>query len=84
MSGLVPADWRALERFLISVGCTFERQKGSHRVYWREGLVRPIILPAYKAVPVFVIRGILRQVKWKLDHPDQEVGPARPRPRRKD
>jgi predicted RNA binding protein YcfA (HicA-like mRNA interferase family) len=62
MSGLVPADWRALERFLISVGCTFERQKGSHRVYWREGLVRPIILPAYKAVPVFVIRGILRQL----------------------
>ncbi|HLC94669.1 MAG TPA: hypothetical protein VJH96_03830 [Patescibacteria group bacterium] len=32
------------------------RQKGNHRIYWRVGLERPIVLPTYKNLPIFIIR----------------------------
>ena len=62
MSGLAPIHHKTLEKFLLSVGCKFVRQKGSHRVYWRDDQLRPIVVPTYKQVPVFVIRNILRQL----------------------
>ena len=63
MGGLAPVNYKKLEKFVLSVGCTFVRQAGSHRVYWRDDQVRPIIIPTYKEIPVFVIRNILRQLK---------------------
>ena len=33
----------------------FDRQEGSHRSYVRPGVARPVGIPAYKEVPVFVI-----------------------------
>ena len=67
MSGLAPIHHKTLEAFVRSVGCTFLRQKGSHRVYWRADQVRPIVIPTYKQVPVFVVRNILRQLKISTD-----------------
>jgi predicted RNA binding protein YcfA (HicA-like mRNA interferase family) len=62
MPAIRPVPYQELEKFLLYVGCVFKRQKGSHRVYWRDGLLRPIILPAYQAVPVFIIKNILKQL----------------------
>jgi len=62
MPALRPVPWQVLEAFVLSKGCEFVRQKGSHRVYWRAGLLRPIIIPTYAAVPVFIIRNTLRQL----------------------
>ncbi len=67
MGGLSPVHHRILEKFVVQVGCTFVRQKGSHRVYWRGDQLRPIIIPTYKAVPEFVIRNILRQLKISVE-----------------
>ena len=63
MGGLAPTHYTDLEKFVVAVGAKFLRQSGSHRVYWRDDQVRPIIIPTYKQVPVFVIRNILRQLK---------------------
>ena len=63
MGGLAPLHHATLEKFARAVGCTFVRHTSSHRVYWRDDQVRPIIIPTYKQVPVFVIRNILRQLK---------------------
>ncbi len=63
MAGLTSVHHTALERFVQEVGCTFVRQTGSHRVYWRDDQLRPIIIPTYKQVPVFIIRNVLRQLK---------------------
>jgi predicted RNA binding protein YcfA (HicA-like mRNA interferase family) len=63
MVKLAPIHHRELERFVVFVGCEFVRQEGSHRVYWRDDQIRPIIVPCYKSVPVFIIRNILRQLK---------------------
>jgi len=60
MSQLKPLHWKKFEKFILYVGCHFERQKGDHRVYWRSDLKRPVVFPADKEVPVFVIRNNLR------------------------
>ncbi len=62
MGGLTPVSHKLLETFVRAVGCRFIRQKGSHRMYWRDDQVRPIVIPTYKQVPEFVIRNLLRQL----------------------
>jgi len=67
MPRITPLGWKEFEKFLLYVGCTFERQKGDHRVYWRAGLARPVILPMYKNLPVFIIRNNLRTLGISLE-----------------
>lgn len=52
--------WKEFEKFLIKVGCTFKREKGDHRVYWKEGLKRPVIIPRDTSLPAFIILNNLR------------------------
>lgn len=66
MPKIAPIPWQTFEKFLLHVGCTFKRQKGDHRVYWRAGLNRPVILPTYGSLPVFIIRNNLRTLG--IDH----------------
>ena len=42
------------------VGFTCVREEGDHRVYTKPGIPRPIIIPRYRAVPVFIIMNNLR------------------------
>ena len=63
MGGLSPIHHKTLEKVVLAVGCTFVRQTSSHRVYWREDQLRPVIIPTYKSVPVFIIRNVIRQLK---------------------
>jgi predicted RNA binding protein YcfA (HicA-like mRNA interferase family) len=58
LSSISPA---AFEKFLLFIGCIFVRQKGSHRVYKRDDLKRPIIVPFHAGdLPTFVVRNNLR------------------------
>jgi predicted RNA binding protein YcfA (HicA-like mRNA interferase family) len=60
MARLIPIHWKKFERFLLFVGCYFEREKGDHRIYWREGLKRPVVIPRDINLPIFIIRNNLR------------------------
>ena len=60
MANFRPLHWKQFERFLLFVGCRFERERGDHRVYWRDGLKRPVVIPQDVAIPVFIIRNNLR------------------------
>ena len=60
MPKLRPVPWKAFEKFLLRSGCIFKRQEGSHRVYWKDGISRPIIVQAKSKVPVFIIQNNLR------------------------
>jgi predicted RNA binding protein YcfA (HicA-like mRNA interferase family) len=60
MPKLVPTDWRILEAIFFRVGFVFKRQEGSHRSYVKPGVLRPVVIPTYHEVPVFVIRNNLR------------------------
>jgi predicted RNA binding protein YcfA (HicA-like mRNA interferase family) len=60
MAHLVPIHWKKFEKFLLFVGCILEREKGDHRIYWRQGLKRPVVIPRDGELPVFIIRNNLR------------------------
>ena len=63
MSGLKPVRWQLFEKVLLELGCEFKRQNGSHRVYSRPEIVRPIIVPVHnKPLPEYVIKNMLRNV----------------------
>ncbi len=52
--------WKRFEKFLLYIGCVFEREKGDHRIYWRANLKRPVVIPRDTQLPVFIIRNNLR------------------------
>jgi len=60
MAGITEISWKKFDTFLRYVGCRFVRSKGDHRVYSRDGLVRPIVIPRVNNIPVFIIRNNLR------------------------
>ncbi len=60
MARLTPISWKDFEKFLLFLGCKFKHQKGSHRIYTRSGLKRPLVVPVYDEIPMFVIRNNLR------------------------
>ena len=55
LSRLTPIDHKKFEKFLRVIGCEFVRQKGDHRVYRKANLKRPIVIPAIRDIPVFII-----------------------------
>ena len=52
--------WKEFEKFLIHVGCEFAREKGDHRIYWKKGVKRPIVIPRDTSLPPFIILNNLR------------------------
>lgn len=60
MPKLVPINWRTLEAIILRAGFEFRRQEGSHRSYVKSGVLRPVVIPTYAEVPVFIIRNNLR------------------------
>ena len=60
MAKLAPIHWRRFEKFLLYAGCTFSREKGDHRIYVRDGMIRPVVVPRDTQLPVFIIRNNLR------------------------
>ncbi len=60
MPRIKPIHWNKFEKFLLEVGCIFKREKGDHRIYWKKGLARPIVLPRDPQLPIFIIQNNLR------------------------
>jgi predicted RNA binding protein YcfA (HicA-like mRNA interferase family) len=60
MPKFAPVDWKTLECVFQAVGFVFVRQEGSHRSYVKPGIARPVVIPAYREVPVFIIRNNLK------------------------
>jgi predicted RNA binding protein YcfA (HicA-like mRNA interferase family) len=43
-------------------GFTFNRQRGDHLIYTKPGVARPLVIPTYHEVPVFIIKNLLRSL----------------------
>ena len=52
--------WKRFETFLLSVGCEFKRERRDHRIYWKKGINRPVVIPRDTALPPFIILNNLR------------------------
>lgn len=60
MPALVPIPYQSLVKVFAKDGFRLSRQSGDHLVYVKAGVKRPLVIPAYKAVPVFIIKNLLR------------------------
>lgn len=60
MPKITPTHWTVLEKIFLKDGWRFDRQEGSHRSYVKPGFARPIVIPTYRAVPVSIIRNLMR------------------------
>ncbi|SPD75025.1 putative periplasmic or secreted lipoprotein [uncultured Desulfobacterium sp.] len=43
-------------------GCVFVRTRGDHLIYRHPGAIRPVIIPMYREVPVFVIKNNMKVI----------------------
>jgi predicted RNA binding protein YcfA (HicA-like mRNA interferase family) len=60
MSRIVPIHHRKLVRVLEMEGFIFVRERGDHMIFTKSGVLRPIVVPRYDALPVFIIKNVLR------------------------
>ena len=60
MPKLAPVHWKKLEAVFLDAGFRFVRQEGSHRSYVKDGVARPVVIPTYREIPVFIIRSNLK------------------------
>jgi predicted RNA binding protein YcfA (HicA-like mRNA interferase family) len=62
---IAPVSWKALSRVFELEGFVLARERGDHLVYTKAGVLRPVVIPKYDAIPVFVIRNNLRSAKME-------------------
>jgi len=60
MARIVPVHFRKLVRVLELDGCRLAREEGDHMIFTKPGIKRPIVVPRYNPVPIFIIRNVLR------------------------
>ena len=67
MPRITPVHWKVLECIFQADGFEFHRQKGDHRVYTKQGIKRPIVIPTYKNIGPDIIHSCLRTAKMDRD-----------------
>jgi predicted RNA binding protein YcfA (HicA-like mRNA interferase family) len=60
MDPIRAVPYQALIQVFESDGFRFKRTVGDHLIYSKPGISRPLVIPMYRAVPVFIIKGLLR------------------------
>jgi predicted RNA binding protein YcfA (HicA-like mRNA interferase family) len=74
MPPIQPVPYQTLVRIFERDGFRFARQSGDHLVYVNPGIKRPLVIPAYRSVPVFIIRNLLRTAGMSRDRYFQLLG----------
>ena len=67
MSRLTPLHYKKLVRVFEQCGFVFDRQEGDHLIYVKQGIKRPLVIPMYKQIPVFIIQNNLRSAGLSRD-----------------
>ncbi|MBF0473242.1 MAG: type II toxin-antitoxin system HicA family toxin [Nitrospirae bacterium] len=60
MKRIVPITAKQLTKVFEKAGFTCVRIEGDHYVYTKKGIIRPVVIPDWKEVPVFIIKNNLR------------------------
>lgn len=72
MPRITPVHYKKLAKVFEKIGFVHTRTKGDHLIYNKPGILRPIVIPLYKAIPEFIIlknlktAGITRKEYLKL------------------
>ena len=57
-----PTHYQVQVKIFEMAGCVYARTKGDHFIYHYPGAIRPVVIPKYKEVPVFVIKNNMRVI----------------------
>jgi predicted RNA binding protein YcfA (HicA-like mRNA interferase family) len=57
-----PTHYQIQANIFEKAGCIYVRTKGDHLIYHYPGAIRPVVIPKYKEVPIFVIKNNMRVV----------------------
>lgn len=74
MPSIQPVPYQTLVRIFERDGFRFARQTGDHLIYIKPGIKRPLVIPAYRSIPVFIIRNLLRTAGMSRDRYFQLLG----------
>ncbi len=74
MPRLVPISQKKYIKFLGHVGCKFSRHKDDHKIYHKDGLLRPVVFPDEKEIPKDIIKSNLRTLKVSTPEYLQIIG----------
>lgn len=55
-----PISYRQLVRVFEAEGFPCVRTEGDHMVFTKPGVIRPVVIPKYGSVPVFIIKNNLK------------------------
>jgi predicted RNA binding protein YcfA (HicA-like mRNA interferase family) len=60
MPKLSAVSFKQLAKVFEAEGFRFVREEGDHMVFTEPGVIRPVVIPKYASVPVFIIKNNLR------------------------
>jgi len=60
MPRINPIHYRKIVRVLEREGFALARERGDHMVFTKPEILRPVVVPRYDSLPVFIIKNILR------------------------
>jgi len=60
MPKISPVSHKHLVKVFEAEGFVCVRIEGDHMVFTKPGVVRPVVIPRYASVPVFIIKNILK------------------------
>ena len=61
-AGIKPTAYQVQVRVFEAGGCIYVRTQGDHLIYHYPGAKRPVVIPKYKEVPVFIIKNNLKVI----------------------
>jgi predicted RNA binding protein YcfA (HicA-like mRNA interferase family) len=67
MPKLSAVSWRRLAKVFEAAGWRCMRMEGDHMVFTKPGAIRPIVIPRYAEVPIFIIKNNLRIANMSRD-----------------
>jgi len=67
MPKIQPLPWQKLARVFELDGWTPERTRGDHIAYVKPGCPRPVIIPKWKEVAVFIIKNNLKTAEMSRE-----------------
>jgi len=62
-----PTIYQVQVRIFEAASCVYVRTQGDHLVYHYPGAKRPVVIPKYKEVPVFVIRNNMKVIGMSVE-----------------
>ncbi len=55
-----PVSYKKLVQVFETEGFILARTEGDHMIFTKTGVIRPVVIPKYSAVPVFIIKNNLK------------------------